>query len=168
VEALRGNVETRLRKLESEGLDALVLACAGLARLGLAGRIAERIASEVLLPAVGQGALALQVRAGDPLAGSLAALGDAGAAAAFAAERAFLERLEGDCNAPLAALAEPTGAGRLRLRGLVAEPDGRRIVRGEGEATLADAPLAGRVAAERVIEAGGAEILTRLRGGGRP
>ncbi len=161
--ALRGNVETRLRKLESEGLDAVVLACAGLARLGLAGRIAERIAPETLLPAVGQGALALQTRAGDPLAGWLGALEDPRAAAELAAERAFLVRLEGDCNVPLAALAEPAGDGRLRLRGLVAASDGGRIARGEGEALLAEAARAGSLAAERVLAAGGAEILARLR-----
>ena len=163
VVALRGNVETRLRKLESQGLDAVVLACAGLVRLGLAGRIAERIAPEVLLPAVGQGALALQTREGDPLAAALGALDDPRAAAEFAAERAFLVRLEGDCNVPLAALAEPTGDGRLRLRGLVAASDGRRIARGEGEAPLAEAARAGLIAAERVLAAGGAEILARLR-----
>jgi hydroxymethylbilane synthase len=163
VVALRGNVETRLRKLEAEGLEALVLACAGLARLGLAGRIAERIPPEVMLPAVGQGALALQTRAGDPLAAELAVLADPGATAAFAAERAFLVRLEGDCNVPLAALAEASGAGRLRLRGLVAAPDGSRIARGEGEAPLAEASRAGALAAERVLDAGGAGILERLR-----
>jgi hydroxymethylbilane synthase len=161
--ALRGNVDTRLRKLESEGLDAVVLACAGLARLGLAGRIAERIATEALLPAVGQGALALQTRAGDPLAGRLVALDDPRASAELSAERAFLVRLEGDCNVPLAALAEPTGGGRLRLRGLVAASDGGRIARAEAEAPLAEAARAGALAAERVLAAGGAEILARLR-----
>ncbi len=163
VVALRGNVETRLRRLESQGLDAVVLACAGLERLGLGSRIAERISADWLLPAVGQGALALQARVGDPLARELAALGDARASAELEAERAFLVRLEGDCNVPLAALAELAGEGRLRLRGLVATPDGGRIARGEGEATVAQAATAGMLAAERVIRAGGAEILARLR-----
>ena len=162
---LRGNVPTRLRKLESEGLDAVVLACAGLARLGLAERIDERIAPEILLPAVAQGTLALETRADDPLAGRIARLSDPAAAGSAAAERAFLARLEGDCNVPIAAFAEAEGGG-WRVRGLVADTDGRRIVR--GEAAAADPHEAGVAAAEAVLAAGGDAVLARLRSGAAP
>ncbi len=159
--ALRGNVPTRLRKLETEGLDAVVLACAGLDRLGLGDRISERIDVETLLPALGQATLAIEARAGEALARDLAALEDANAAAALVAERAFLARLEGDCNVPLAGLAEPAGAGRIRLRGLVALEDGTAFARGEADA--ASPAEAGERAADRVLAAGGAEILEALR-----
>jgi hydroxymethylbilane synthase len=160
---LRGNVDTRLRRLEERSLDAIVLACAGLERLGRAAEITERIEPEVLLPAVGQGVLALQTRAGDPLESALAALDDAAARACLEAERAFLVALEGDCNVPLAAYAEPLDAGRLRLRALVASLDGRALVRAEREASRADAAAAGRDAGREVLANGGAEILARLR-----
>jgi len=160
---LRGNVPTRLRKLEEESLDAVVLACAGLARLGLADRIDERIAPEVLLPAVAQGTLALEARAGDALALDLAALTDPRAARSAAAERAFLVRLEGDCNVPLAAFAEDEPGGVLRVRGLVASLDGRTIVR--GEARGADPAATGVAAAERVLTAGGGAVLAAARPG---
>jgi hydroxymethylbilane synthase len=164
---LRGNVPTRLRRLEQDGLDAVVLACAGLARLGLASRIDERLAPELMLPAVGQGALALEARRGDPLGPRLAAaLGDPICAARVAAERGFLARLGGDCFVPLAALAEPVGADRLRLRGLVISADGRQLAAAESVALAADARAAGERLAETVLAAGGAEILAALRAGG--
>jgi len=161
---LRGNVPTRLRKLEQEPLDAVVLACAGLARLGLAARIDERIATDVLLPAVAQGTLALEARAGEALADALAALTDPWAARSAAAERAFLLRLEGDCNVPLAAFAEDEPGGALRVRGLVASLDGRRIVR--AEARGADPAATGVAAAEGVLAAGGGDVLAATRAGG--
>jgi hydroxymethylbilane synthase len=163
VTPLRGNVDTRLRRLQERAFDAIVLACAGLERLGRAAEITERIDPAALLPAVGQGVLALQTRAGDPLAEQLRALDDAAARAALAAERAFLAALEGDCNVPLAAYAEPLAGGRLRLRALVASPDGRRLVRAEREASRADAAAAGREAGREVLANGGAEILATLR-----
>lgn len=160
---LRGNVPTRLRKLETEGLDAVVLACAGLDRLGLGERIAERIATDLLLPAVGQGTLAVEARAGDALVRDLAVLDDPRAAVTLAAERAFLAGLEGDCNVPLAGLAEPVSGGRVALRGLVILEDGSAIARGEAEASQEDAAEAGTRAAAKVLAAGGAEILASLR-----
>jgi hydroxymethylbilane synthase len=163
VTPLRGNVDTRLRRLAERAFDAIVLACAGLERLGRAGEISERIDPGALLPAVGQGVLALQTRAGDALAAELGPLDDAAARACLAAERAFLAALEGDCNVPLAAYAEPLPAGRLRLRALVASPDGRALVRAEREASRADAATAGRDAGQEVLAKGGAEILARLR-----
>jgi hydroxymethylbilane synthase len=162
---LRGNVPTRLRKLEDEGLDAVVLACAGLERLGLADRIDERISPDVLLPAVAQGTLALETRAGEALAHDVARLSEPAIERTALAERAFLARLQGDCNVPLAAFAELSGGG-LRVRGLVASVDGARIVR--GEASAHDAVAAGEAAAAAVLAAGGDEVLAGLRrpGGG--
>ena len=160
---LRGNVDTRLRRLFERDLDAIVLACAGLERLGRADEIHERIDPDLLLPAVGQGTLALQTRAGDPLEHELRALDDAVTRACLVAERAFLGELEGDCNVPLAAFAEPAGGERLRLRALVASPDGRALVRSEQRTSRADAGAAGRRAGQEVLVGGGAEILARLR-----
>lgn len=160
IEPLRGNVPTRLERLAEGRFDAVILACAGLDRLGLAERIDERIAPERLLPAVGQGVLALEARAGGALAADLAALTDVDGARAFAAERALLVRLEGDCNVPLAAFAEPRAGGGLRLRALVASPDGARIVRAEDEG---DEPEAlGRRVAEALLADGAAALLALL------
>ena len=162
---LRGNVPTRLERLEAGGFDAVVLACAGLDRLGLAGRIDERIDPGAVLPAVGQGTLALEARAGEPLARELAARGDPDATRAIAAERSFLARLQGDCNVPLAALAEPVSPARLRLRGLVASPDGRRIVRAQSEG--AEPEALGVELAEKLLAQGAGEILAELGGAER-
>ena len=161
---LRGNVDTRLRKLESEGLDAVVLACAGLERLGLAARIDERIDPRAVLPAVGQGTLALQTRAGEALAGDLAALDHAPTRAATLAERAFLVRLAGDCNVPLAAHARLEGD-EIALAGLLASPDGARVLRAEARAPRARPEEAGLRAAQAILDAGGGEILAALAAG---
>jgi hydroxymethylbilane synthase len=158
---LRGNVDTRIRKLASEKLDAIVLACAGLERLGLAERIDERIDPEAMLPAVGQGVLALQTRAGAPAAASLAALDHAPTRAAILAERAFLARLAGDCNVPLAAHATSDGDA-VALRGLLASPDGARVLRAAARAPHGDPERAGRDAAEAILAQGGGEILAAL------
>jgi len=160
---LRGNVPTRLHKLESEALDAVVLACAGLDRLGFSARIAERLAVDTFLPALGQGTLAVEARAGEGLTRELAALDDATAAITVAAERAFLGRLQGDCNVPVAGLAEVTPDGCVHLRGLVLLEDGSAIARGAGEAESARPAQAGERAAERVLADGGAAILEQLR-----
>jgi hydroxymethylbilane synthase len=159
---LRGNVPTRLRKLDEEGLDAVVLACAGLERLGLAERIDERLPLALLLPAPAQGILAVEARAGDGLARDLAAIGDAGATRAAQAERAFLAAVEGDCKVPVAALAEALAGGGLGVRGLVASLDGKRIARGDAADT--DPARAGTRAAEAALAAGGGAILAALRG----
>jgi hydroxymethylbilane synthase len=160
---LRGNVDTRLRKLESEGLDAVILACAGLERLALAGRIDERIDAGILLPAVGQGALAVEARAGSSVARDLAAIDHAPTRLAVLAERAFLARLSGDCTTPLAALATLEIEGRLRLRGLLAASDGGRVARGEDAEVSARAADLGRRVAEQVLADGGAAVLAALR-----
>jgi hydroxymethylbilane synthase len=161
IAALRGNVPTRLERLAEGRFDAVILACAGLERLGLADRIDERIAPERLLPAIGQGVLAIEARADGALAGDLAALTHADSARALAAERALLLRLEGDCNVPLAGHAEPLAGGGLRLRALVATPDGARIVRAAGEG--GDAEALGRRVAEELLAGGAAAILAAGR-----
>jgi hydroxymethylbilane synthase len=162
---LRGNVPTRLRKLE-EGLDAVVVACAGLDRLDLSERIDERISSDILLPAVAQGILAVQTRRGHPIAGDLATLSCPRAQACVDAERAFLVGLHGDCTIPLAALAEEREGGGLRLRALLASLDGRRVIRHEVETTVANAAQAGAAAAAAILADGGEELLADLRRGG--
>jgi hydroxymethylbilane synthase len=157
---LRGNVPTRIAKLESEQLDAVVLACAGLDRLGLATHVRERIAPESMLPAVCQGTLALETRADDVLRSEIEKLEDAGAALAARAERAFLVRLGGDCTTPVAAFAEGDGSGGLRLRALLASEDGRTLARAEGAGP--DAEALGLDVAERLLRDGGREILAAL------
>jgi len=140
----------------------VVLACAGLERLDLTAQIDERIAPERLLPAVGQGTLALETLAGAGLGADLAAVTHADSARALRAERALLARLEGDCSVPLAGLAEPLADGGLRLRGIVASPDGARIVR--AEAAGADPEALGAAVADDLLRQGGREILAALRG----
>ncbi len=159
---LRGNVPTRLGKLESDGLDAVVLASAGLDRLGLSDAIDERVAPEVLLPAVGQGVLALETRADDPWHARIAALEPEEVAAVSRAERAFQTTLGGDCSVPLAGFAERLAPGTLRFRGLVSSLDGREVVRHEETGAEADAAALGARVAERVLASGGRAILDAL------
>jgi hydroxymethylbilane synthase len=154
---LRGNVPTRLRKLAEQDLAAVVLACAGLERLGLSARIGERLDPDVMLPAVAQGALAVQARRADPLAAELAALDDAETASRVAAERAVSGALEADCNVPLAAFAERDGAS-LRVRARVIAPDGTRIVAAELTGPLSDARALGAELA-RMLRARGADAI---------
>ncbi len=159
---LRGKVPPRIRPHESENLDAVILASAGLDRLGLAAHIAERLAPDDFLPALGQGTLALETRAADALTADLAALNDAAAMASLLAERAFLHRLEGDCNVPIAGLASPSG-GIVRFRGFVTLEDGSAFARGSATASLERAADAGLEAGERVLADGGVAILASLR-----
>jgi len=126
---LRGNVDTRIRKLDACELDAMILACAGLKRLGHAARITAALSTAESLPAIGQGALAIECRADDPeTLARLAKLDDRTTAHAVAAERAFLRRLQGDCKTPLAAHATVDGD-KLRIEGLVGAPDGSKLLR---------------------------------------
>jgi len=163
---LRGNVTTRLRKLVEQELDAVILACAGLDRLGFGDQIEERISPDVMLPAVAQGALAIEARRGEALCDDLGALNDARTARHVSAERGFLSRLEADCTVPVACLAEAGGDGMLRLRGLVAALDGSRIVRGELEVGADDdAASGGSRLAERILASGGEDILAEIRSG---
>jgi hydroxymethylbilane synthase len=162
---LRGNVPTRLAKLERESLDAVVLACAGLDRLGLADRIAERIDPLRLVPAVGQGALAIQVRSGDPLADALAALSDPGTATRVCAERACQARLGADCNVPLGAHAL-LARDRITLRVRLLDPHGSTAIERTLDGDPRDAEAIGARAADQVLAAGGAALLESLRSAG--
>ncbi len=160
---LRGNVDTRLRKLDEDGLDAIVLASAGLLRLGLAARIHERLAPEVVLPAGGQGVLALEIREGDPLCERLLALDHAPTRTALLAERAFLAGLSGDCHAPIAVLAERLEPGRLRLRGRVLAIDGSREVTADCTGPEIEAVTLGRNAAREAASRGAESLLEQAR-----
>lgn len=160
---LRGNVPTRVGKLDSDNLDAVILACAGLERLGMEDMICERISPEVMLPAVCQGTLALETRVDDPMADLIARLDDPGVALSVAGERSFLTRIEGDCTVPMAVHLVPQDEGRVWLRGLVASLDGKRVVRAEEQVPASEAAAAGRRVAEAILERGGAEILRELQ-----
>ncbi|HYO23950.1 MAG TPA: hydroxymethylbilane synthase [Lacipirellulaceae bacterium] len=154
---IRGNVDTRLRKLDAGQYDAIVLAAAGLRRLGLDGRISELLAPPGMLPAPGQGALGIECRADDATtAALLAPLDDLATRWSVSAERALLAELEGGCSAPVAAWGRVL-EGRLVLDGLVADADGRQALRASGEALLA---VAGRSDADGVAAA--AELGRRL------
>jgi hydroxymethylbilane synthase len=163
IESLRGNVDTRIRKLDAGGMDAIVLACAGLVRLGLESRITARLDPKVCLPAVTQGVIGIECRRNDVrTAGLLQALEDAATRKVMDAERAFAARLGGSCQSPIAAYAE-LDADRITLRGLVAEPDGSRLLR-DTESGSAENPAAlGRQLAERILSAGAGPLLERLR-----
>jgi hydroxymethylbilane synthase len=165
--AIRGNLDTRLRKLETLGLDALVLAAAGLERLGCTESVVERLPLGLCLPAVGQGALGLETRAGDAGTRALVqSLGDPVTTACVAAERAFLAELEGGCQVPIGALAEPEGES-LRLRGVVASLDGSRLVRGERRGAADQPEALGRALGEELLARGGWEILAAIRTEGK-
>lgn len=156
---LRGNVDTRLRRRREGVVDALVLAAAGLERLGLHEPGAFALPTEEFLPAVAQGALALECRADDARVRELlAGVEDPVAAIAVAAERGFLAALGGDCNTPVAAHAT-LAAGHLTLRAAVSDPDGQRWLEDGGSAPAEHADTLGRGVAERLLAAGAAEIL---------
>ena len=154
---LRGNVDTRLAKLGAGVVDALVLARAGLDRLGIGGGFAIfELVGDLFVPAPGQGILALEARRGDAdAAGAVAAVNDAGAFAALAAERAAVRVLEASCDTPVGAHAEPLADGGFTLRGFAGLPDGSEWLIDEV------AGAAGEVLGERMLAAGAAELLTR-------
>lgn len=159
IETIRGNLDTRLRKLDEGQFDAIVLAAAGLRRLGWAERIAELLDEEVMCPAVGQGALAIETREDDgPAARLCARLEHADSRAAVTAERALLGSLGGGCQVPIGANAKVSD-GRLRLRGLVAAPDGSRVVRGAREGSVGEAASLGADLGAELLGNGGREIL---------
>ncbi len=157
---LRGNVQTRLAKLdEGDELGGVVLALAGLRRLGLESRVSEAISTDDCVPAVGQGVLAIQCREADlELREWLLALEDEATRAAITAERALLEQLEGGCTVPLAAYARADG-GRLRLTGLVGRTDGTQILRAERMGSVDEARDLGRRVADQLLASGARGIL---------
>ncbi|MEX0431436.1 hydroxymethylbilane synthase [Spiribacter insolitus] len=159
VESLRGNVQTRLAKLDAGEFDAIVLAASGLRRLGMADQITRVMPPEESLPAVGQGALGIECRADDPEVEALiAGLDDPDTHDRVAAERAVNARLDGSCHVPLAAYALLEGDD-LWLRALVASRDGRRVLRSEGRARRDEGTELGGVVAEDLLSQGAAEIL---------
>jgi hydroxymethylbilane synthase len=159
VEPVRGNVETRLRKLTEVPYDAVVLAVAGLRRLGLTPSGTTVLEPDVMLPAVGQGILAVETREDDADARELATRVDDGATRAAAeAERAFLRLVGGSCTTPLGAFARDTDLG-FRLDAFVATPDGRRFLRDSETGEAARPADLGRRVAERMLVAGAAEIV---------
>ena len=162
IEPLRGNVQTRLRKLDDGEYAAIILAAAGLKRLGLEARIKAVIAPEAMLPAVGQGALAIECRSdrADVLA-LLQPLHDEATAQCVYAERALSRALAGSCNVPLGGYAEISGA-QLRLRGYVGAPDGSRHVSAQIEGAAADAETLGHTLAGQLKALGAEAILSAL------
>lgn len=156
---IRGNVDTRLAKLDRGEYGAVALAAAGLTRLGLASRVTQYFSIDEICPAVGQGALAIEIREGDAAtAGAIAELDHPLSHQAVRAERALLRRLGGGCAVPIAGHATPLD-GRLRLVGVVASIDGTRVLRAAATAPVEDAERLGGAVAEDLLKQGAAEIL---------
>jgi hydroxymethylbilane synthase len=164
IHPLRGNVDTRLRKLESGDYDAIILAAAGLNRLGKTLFVRQVIPVDVMTPAAGQGALGIEIRHGDAATRSqIAFLDDAAARATATCERALLSKLGGGCQVPIGALAEVQN-GRIRLDALVAHPDGTRVLR---ETRVGDDPVRlGNEVGETLLRRGGDAILEEVYGAG--
>ncbi|MGB1108857.1 MAG: hydroxymethylbilane synthase [Gammaproteobacteria bacterium] len=159
---LRGNVNTRLQKLDDGEYDAIVLATSGLMRLGFDERIRQPLGPDICLPAIGQGALGIEIREGDEFVTPLVmALAHAETTARVLAERALNERLSGGCQVPIGGFAELQGD-QLRLRGLVGEPDGSRIIRGEISGPADHAEELGQRLGDDLLQRGADEILSRL------
>ena len=164
IETLRGNLDTRLRKLETQGFHAVVVAAAGMKRMGLSHLITQYLEPELMLPAVGQGALGIETRTEDrPTNELVAELAHPPTMVAVRAERAFLRRLQGGCEVPIGGYGTLEGE-RLTLTGMVADLQGRRVIRRvlQGEARKAEE--IGERLAEVVLAAGGAEILAEIYG----
>jgi len=163
IRSIRGNLDTRLKKLESENFDALVLAAAGVKRLNLEHKITEYLDPALMLPAIGQGALCIETRKDDAIVGPLvASLDHVSTRSVVAGERAFLNRLEGGCQVPIA------GHGRISenqfaLTGLVAEIDGTRIIKGEKSGPLDSSETIGIDLAEELLARGADKILEKLK-----
>jgi hydroxymethylbilane synthase len=159
---LRGNVNTRLGKLDAGDFDAIILASAGLIRLGMADRIKTRLDPAISLPAIGQGAIGIECRADDQEINTLlSALHDVETGHCVTAERAMNARLQGGCQVPIAGFAERHGE-RLFMRGLVGSPDGSTLYRSEGWSDLADAEALGKRLAEDLLAQGADTILSAL------
>jgi len=166
---IRGNLNTRMNKLRESDWAGMMLACAGVRRLGWEENIGEIIPADVILPAVGQGAIAVEIRAGDQLTASiLAGLNDAATASAVEAERALLRTLEGGCQVPIGAYARPAGGGErdvLLMDAMVASLDGRKVVRGKTHGPASAPGEIGRALAETLIAGGAGAILREIRSG---
>jgi hydroxymethylbilane synthase len=162
--SLRGNLDTRIRKMDAQGLDGIILAAAGLHRLDLRGFIRHYLETELLLPAVGQGALALEIRDHDPgPEAAIAFLHHEPTALCIRAERAFLKRLEGGCQVPLAGQALVAG-GRLLFTGLIAGLEGEALFREEISGPTGNPEALGAALADRLLRMGGRQILEKAYG----
>lgn len=161
---LRGNVNTRLAKLDANEFDAIILATAGLVRLDLGARIRERIDTRISLPAAGQGAVGIEIRSDDArVKNYLQALHHEPTAICVRAERALNKRLQGGCQVPIAAFAQLNGA-EIFLRGLVGAPDGGRVLRAEQRGASVDAEAIGIAVAEQLLQQGAGAILDAVYG----
>jgi len=157
--ALRGNLDTRLKKIETENLDGIIVAAAGMKRMGLADKVSQYLPVETMLPAVGQGALGLEVRAADEfLKKMLEKMNHIPTFTEVAAERSFLRHLGGGCRLPIAALGKLTG-NQLTLEGLVASPDGFRVIRDKLQGTADEAEEMGKKLAQIILDKGGRKLL---------
>ena len=164
IQPLRGNVDTRLRKLEAGEYDAIILAAAGLIRLGKTQLVKQVIPAEVMCPAAGQGALGIEIRAGDSVTRQhLAFLDDATARTATTCERALLNKLGGGCQVPIGAFAEVRN-GRLHLEAIVADPDGSKVLRESCDGS--DPVQLGESVGETLLQRGGDAILEAVYGQG--
>jgi hydroxymethylbilane synthase len=165
IKMLRGNVPTRIRKLDEGEFDAIVLAAAGLHRLGLANRISHELPVEISIPAVAQGVLAIEIRDGDGAVFEIVrkAMHDEPTYKKMLAERAFLARMGGSCQTPLAAHAIDLPDGQLRLLGMCGMPDGTRILKAEREAPIAQAVQLGTELGDELLKQGAGEILAATK-----
>lgn len=165
IKPLRGNIDTRLRKLEAEGFDAIILAAAGLIRMGWEDRITQYLPADQFVPAVGQGALSIECREDDLfLLELLALIQDEDTALAVRAERAFLGAIEGSCQIPIGAYAKwsrADGSKQLTLTGIVGNPDGKQIIRA-ARSGMNPEQLGKEIAVE-VLSLGAEQILQQLR-----
>jgi hydroxymethylbilane synthase len=161
IESVRGNLDTRVRKLDEGQYEAIVLASAGLTRLGWAHRIVEILSPEVMCPAVGQGALAVETRTDGVACDICGALDDATTRAAVTAERAVLASLGGGCQVPIGAHAQVSG-GMVQLVGVVISPDGEQVVRKSDRGSVADGENLGRRVGAALLAAGAREILQQV------
>ena len=162
VETLRGNLDTRIRKMEEGRYDAIILAAAGLRRLGWEAKITEYIPEDMSLPAIGQGALGIEIRADDPdTREAVSFLNDRDTAFAVRAERGFLKRLEGGCQVPIASYGRTEGDG-IFLKGMVGRPDGSEIIRGSARGSTFDPEALGVGLAEQLLARGAKEILDEV------
>ena len=161
---VRGNVDTRIKKLDEGGFDAIILAVAGIKRLGRADRITEILSTDVCLPAIGQGAVGVECRIDDEFMNSmLKRLDHEETSVCVRAERAFLKKLEGGCQVPIAAYAELNG-GNIVIKGLVGSLNGETIIKDVMEGRPADAWQLGTTLAEKILSGGGHKILSEFYG----
>jgi len=163
IEPLRGNLNTRMAKLERNNLDAIILAAAGVERLGWGDRITERLSTDICLPAVGQGSIGIEIREGDQEVFEVVRkINHAPSRAAITAERALLKKLEGGCQIPIGSLGTVDGE-QLTLKGVVAGLDGQEMIRDQISGSINEAAKLGVKLADRLVEMGADRILKKVR-----